>query len=37
MLCRCANGFGGLALAYLLADKKASAAVNPLEPKRAAL
>jgi hypothetical protein len=33
MLCRCANGFGGLALAYLLADKKASAAVNPLEPK----
>src|SRR3712207_4057007 len=33
LLCRCANGFGGLALAYLLADKQASAAVNPLEPK----
>ena len=33
MLCRCANGFGGLALAYLMADKQASAAVNPLEPK----
>src|SRR5687768_8569388 len=28
MLCRCANGFGGLALAYLLADKHASAAVR---------
>jgi uncharacterized protein DUF1501 len=34
MLCRCAHGFGGLALAYLLADKQASAAVNPLEPKQ---
>jgi hypothetical protein len=33
MLCRCANGFGGLALAALLADKQASAAVNPLAPK----
>ena len=33
MLCRCAHGFGGLALAYLLADKQASAAVSPLEPK----
>ncbi|MFQ5929085.1 MAG: DUF1501 domain-containing protein [Acidobacteriota bacterium] len=36
MLCRCANGFGGLALAYLLADKFASAAVsqaNPLAPR----
>jgi hypothetical protein len=33
MLCRCANGFGGLALAYLLADKQASAAQNPLQPK----
>jgi hypothetical protein len=32
MLCRCADGFGGLALAYLLADKQASAAENPLEP-----
>ena len=32
MLCRCANGFGGLALAYLLADKTASAA-NPLAPR----
>ncbi|MEW5977797.1 MAG: DUF1501 domain-containing protein [Acidobacteriota bacterium] len=38
-LCRCANGFGGLALAYLLADKFASAAepaagqVNPLAPR----
>lgn len=26
MLCRCANGFGGLSLAYLLAEKTASAA-----------
>jgi hypothetical protein len=34
MLCRCAHGFGGLALAYLLAEKQASAAVNPLEPKQ---
>ncbi|MEO8657415.1 MAG: DUF1501 domain-containing protein, partial [Bryobacteraceae bacterium] len=33
MLCQCANGFGGLALAYLLADKTASAAVNPLAPR----
>ena len=33
MLCQCANGFGGLALAYLLADKQASAAENPLAPK----
>ncbi|MBC7924121.1 MAG: DUF1501 domain-containing protein [Bryobacteraceae bacterium] len=33
MLCRCANGFGGLALAYLMADKKASAAGNPLAPR----
>jgi hypothetical protein len=32
MLCKCANGFGGLALAYLLADKSASAA-NPLSPR----
>lgn len=32
MLCRCANGFGGMALAALLADKTASASVssNPL-------
>lgn len=30
MLCQCANGFGGLALAYLLADKSASAAEDPL-------
>ena len=29
MLCRCANGFGGLALAALLAEKTAQAA-NPL-------
>lgn len=28
MLCQCANGFGGLALAYLLADKSASAATQ---------
>jgi len=41
MLCRCANGFGGLALASLLADKFASAAMgaplqdtNPLSPRR---
>jgi hypothetical protein len=33
MLCQCANGFGGLALAYLLADKEAAAAENPLAPK----
>ncbi len=33
MLCRCANGFGGLALAYLLADKSASATDNPLAPR----
>ncbi len=39
MLCKCANGFGGLALAYLLADKFASAAslpawqANPLAPR----
>jgi hypothetical protein len=39
-LCRCANGFGGLALAYLLADKRASAAdtsaghpADPLAPR----
>jgi len=30
MLCRCANGFGGLALAYLLADKSVAADSNPL-------
>jgi hypothetical protein len=34
MLCSCAHGFGGLALAYLLADKQASAAENPLEPRK---
>src|SRR6266508_4585316 len=37
MLCKCANGFGGLALAHLVADKIASAAVlaerNPLAPR----
>ena len=33
MLARCANGFGGLALSYLLADKNASAVVNPLSPR----
>src|SRR5947208_11326787 len=37
MLCKCANGFGGLALAYLVADKIASAAAlaerNPLAPR----
>jgi hypothetical protein len=34
MLCRCANGFGGLALAYLLAGKQqAQAAENPLAPR----
>jgi hypothetical protein len=33
MLCSCANGFGGLALAYLLADRCASAALNPLSPR----
>lgn len=38
-LCRCANGFGGLALACLLADKSAASArasnrqVNPLAPR----
>ena len=30
MLCRCANGFGGLALATLLAEKLAAAGTNPL-------
>ncbi len=34
MLCRCANGFGGLALAALLADKASAAStVNPLAPR----
>src|SRR6266545_4109086 len=37
MLCKCANGFGGLALAYLVADKIACAAAlaerNPLAPR----
>src|SRR5438093_8848199 len=33
MLCRCANGFGGLALASLLADKSAQAESNPLAPR----
>jgi hypothetical protein len=36
MLCRCANGFGGLALAALLAEKDAAAAAaadNPLQPR----
>ena len=33
MLCRCANGFGGLALASLLAEKQAEAAENPLQPR----
>ena len=37
ILCKCANGFGGLALAYLVADKIASAAAlaerNPLAPR----
>lgn len=33
MLCQCAQGFGGLALAALLADKQAAAAENPLAPK----
>jgi hypothetical protein len=32
MLCRCANGFGGLALATLLAEQAARAA-NPLAPR----
>ena len=30
MLCRCANGFGGLALATLLAEKQHAAGTNPL-------
>ena len=30
MLCRCANGFGGLALATLLAEKLDAAGTNPL-------
>lgn len=33
MLCRCANGFGGLALAYLMADKVAAASERPCAPK----
>jgi hypothetical protein len=33
MLCRCANGFGGLALASLLAEKTASASTDPLAPR----
>ena len=33
MLCRCANGFGGLALASLLAEKQAAAAEDPLKPR----
>jgi len=34
MLCRCANGFGGLALATLLAEEDAAAASGkPLEPR----
>src|SRR4051794_32230011 len=33
MLCRCANGFGGLALASLLAERDAAAAESPLEPR----
>lgn len=33
MLCQCANGFGGLALAYLLAEETAPAAENPLAPR----
>ena len=34
MLCKCANGFGGMALAYLLADKFAAASQsNPLAPR----
>lgn len=33
MLCRCANGFGGLALATLLAQKQAEAAEDPLKPR----
>ena len=38
MLCQCANGFGGLALAYLMADKWAAAAAppanaNPMAPR----
>jgi hypothetical protein len=32
-LFRCANGFGGLALASLLARENASAATNPLAPR----
>src|SRR5438309_6088460 len=33
MLSKWANGFGGLALAYLLSDTGASAATNPLAPR----
>ena len=34
MLCRCANGFGGLALACLLAERSATAAaLSPLTPR----
>jgi hypothetical protein len=33
MLANCANGFGGLALACMLAERSASAATNPLAPK----
>jgi hypothetical protein len=35
MLCRSANGFGGLALAYMLAGKHGSGATNPLAPRAA--
>jgi hypothetical protein len=34
ILCRCANGFGGLALAALLANKQAGAAVDPIQPRK---
>ncbi|HYO83861.1 MAG TPA: DUF1501 domain-containing protein [Bryobacteraceae bacterium] len=34
MLCRCANGFGGLALASLLARNEAEAADDPLKPRQ---
>ncbi|HYP12384.1 MAG TPA: DUF1501 domain-containing protein [Bryobacteraceae bacterium] len=34
MLCRCATGFGGLALASLLAESQARGAEDPLAPKK---
>ena len=34
MLARCANGFGGIALASMLANEAAAKPTNPLAPKK---